>query len=70
MPFDFEGLGLGVLAEALVERLCLLCGESVSLDATDCSNSGNLKDSVRFGDMDHGRSELVGIMIHILHNHA
>lgn len=70
MPFGFEGLGLGVLAEALVERLCLLCGESVSPDITDCSKSGNLKDSVRFGDMDHGRSELVAIMIPILRNRS
>lgn len=63
MPFAFGVLGLGVLAETFVERLSLLCGGSVPPDANDSSKSGNLKDSARFGETDHGRSELVEVMI-------
>lgn len=37
----------------------------MSPDAKDSSKSGNLKDSARFGEMDHGRSELVEVMIFI-----
>lgn len=46
-----------------MERLSLLCGGSVSPAANVSSKSGNLKDSARFGEMGHGRSELVEIMI-------
>ena len=64
MPFAFGILGLGVLAaETFLERLSLLWGGNVSPDANDSSKSGNLKDSARFGEMDHGRSELVEVMI-------
>lgn len=34
----------------------------MSPDANDSSKSGNLKDSARFGEIDHGRSELVEVM--------
>ena len=35
----------------------------MSPDAKGSSKSGNLKDSARFGEMDHGRSELVEVMV-------
>ena len=63
MPFALDELGLGVLADTFVDTLSLLCEGRESPDAIDCSKSGNLKESPRLGEMDHGRSALVEVMV-------